>query len=98
LCSAVLGIVLFLTANIAVLAIAVLATGALYLSIGLPFRAALSRLKPILLTMLIVALSSLAFNPWQRAPARSADRPRRRAAPEHHAASSWTRSRRATAP
>ena len=62
-----LGVVLFLTANIAVLAIAVLATGTLYLSIGLPFRAALSRLKPILLTMLIVALFSLAFNPWHGA-------------------------------
>ncbi len=62
-----LGIVLFLTANIASLAIAVLATGTLYLSIGLPFRAALSRLKPIVLTILIVAVFSLAFNPWHGA-------------------------------
>jgi biotin transport system permease protein len=64
---AVLGVILFTTINIALLSIAVAATGGLYLSIGLPFRAAITRLKPILLTILIVALFSLAFNPWHGA-------------------------------
>jgi biotin transport system permease protein len=40
---------------------------ALYLSIGLPVRAALARLKPIFLTILVVAAFSLAFNPWHGA-------------------------------
>jgi biotin transport system permease protein len=62
-----LGVVLFTTANIPVLCVAVLATAALYLSIGLPIRAALARLKPIFLTIVVVAVFSLAFNPWHGA-------------------------------
>jgi biotin transport system permease protein len=62
-----LGVILFTTANIPLLAMAVAATGALYLGTGMPFRAAVARLKPILLTILIVALFSLAFNPWHDA-------------------------------
>ncbi|WP_160005021.1 energy-coupling factor transporter transmembrane protein EcfT [Rhizobium sp. 18055] len=64
---AVLGVILFTTSNIVLLAIAVAATGALYLGIGMPLRAAIARLKPILLTILIVAVFSLAFNPWHGA-------------------------------
>jgi biotin transport system permease protein len=62
-----LGVILFTTSNIVLLAIAVAATGALYLGIGMPLRAAIARLKPILLTILIVAVFSLAFNPWHGA-------------------------------
>lgn len=64
---AVLGIALFTTANIALLATAVAATGVVYFGIGMPVRSALARLKPILLTIVIVAVFSLAFNPWQGA-------------------------------
>ncbi|MDM9626640.1 CbiQ family ECF transporter T component [Rhizobium sp. S152] len=64
---ALLGILLFATADIALLAAAVAATAVVYLSIGLPFRAALARLRPIFLTIVIVALFSLAFNPWHEA-------------------------------
>lgn len=62
-----LGVVLFTTANIPSLCVAVLAIAALYLSIGLPVRPALARLKPIFLTILVVAVFSLAFNPWHGA-------------------------------
>ena len=61
---AAVGVLLFLSANLLLLALAVLATAAIYFSIGLPTRSALARLKPIFLTILIVALFSLAFNPW----------------------------------
>jgi biotin transport system permease protein len=64
---AVLGVILFTTANIALLTIAVAATGALYFSAGLPFGAAIARLRPILLTIFMVAIFSLAFNPWHGA-------------------------------
>lgn len=64
---ALLGILLFATANIALLAAAVAATALVYLSIGLPLRAALTRLRPVFLTIVIVALFSLAFNPWHEA-------------------------------
>ncbi len=64
---AALGIALFATANIALLGVAVVATGVVYFGIGMPVRAALARLKPILLTILIVAVFSLAFNPWHGA-------------------------------
>ncbi len=61
---AVLGIALFATADIALLSVAVVAAAVLYFTIGLPARQALLRLKPILLTIVVVALFSLAFNPW----------------------------------
>lgn len=64
---ALLGILLFATTNIALLAAAVAATALVYLSIGLPLRAALTRLRPVFLTIVIVALFSLAFNPWHEA-------------------------------
>ncbi|KQV68181.1 energy-coupling factor transporter transmembrane protein EcfT [Rhizobium sp. Root1220] len=64
---AVLGIVLFTTGSIPLLAFAVAATAAVYFRIGLPKRQALVRLKPIFLTIVIVALFSLAFNPWHGA-------------------------------
>ncbi|MBB3539997.1 MULTISPECIES: energy-coupling factor transporter transmembrane protein EcfT [unclassified Rhizobium] len=61
---AALGVVLFLTTNLMLLGLGVLATAVVAFSIGLPARSALARLKPIFLTILIVALFSLAFNPW----------------------------------
>jgi biotin transport system permease protein len=64
---ALLGVILFATTNIVILSLGVLATAALYLGIGLPARQALARLKPIFLTILVVALFSLAFNPWHGA-------------------------------
>ncbi|QFY59269.1 energy-coupling factor transporter transmembrane protein EcfT [Rhizobium grahamii] len=64
---AALGVLLFVTTNIAVLATAVLLTAAVYFTLGLPFKAAFARLKPILLTIVVVALFSLAFNPWHQA-------------------------------
>jgi biotin transport system permease protein len=59
-----LGIVLFATKSISLLCVAVFATVAVYLGIGLAIRPALVRLKPIFLTILVVAIFSLAFNPW----------------------------------
>jgi biotin transport system permease protein len=60
--------VLFTTANIPVLlAIAVRLPRRFISASACPVRAALARLKPILLTILIVAVFSLAFNPWHGA-------------------------------
>ena len=64
---AMLGVVLFATDDILLLSLGVFVAGALYLSIRLPLRQAIARLKPILLTIIIVALFSLAFNPWHGA-------------------------------
>lgn len=64
---AILGIALFVTRNIPLLSLGVLATGAVYFSLGLPPGRALARLKPVLLTIIVVALFSLAFNPWHAA-------------------------------
>ena len=40
---------------------------ALYFSLGLPSRQAIARLEPALLTIIVVALFSLVFNPWHAA-------------------------------
>ncbi|MBB4168096.1 MULTISPECIES: CbiQ family ECF transporter T component [unclassified Rhizobium] len=61
---AALGVLLFLSANLLLLALAVLVMATIYFNIGLSTRSALARLKPIFLTILVVALFSLAFNPW----------------------------------
>ncbi|WP_337266280.1 energy-coupling factor transporter transmembrane component T family protein [Oryzifoliimicrobium ureilyticus] len=64
---AILGVGIFLTDDLLVLvafgAVAVL----IFASIGLPLRAALAMLRPVFITILIVAIFSLAFNPWQEA-------------------------------
>ncbi|SCW31869.1 biotin transport system permease protein [Rhizobium mongolense subsp. loessense] len=64
---AILGVILFTTRNIPLLLLGVLITGAVYFSLGLPFGQATARLKAVLLTILVVALFSLAFNPWHGA-------------------------------
>ncbi len=58
-----LGIGLFLTVRLSVLGPVVLVAGILYFRAGLPFGEALRRLRPVLLTIVFVALFSLLFNP-----------------------------------
>jgi biotin transport system permease protein len=64
---AILGVILFTTREIPLLSLAVLAAAALYFRLGIPFAQALHRLKPVLLTIAIVARFSLAFKPWHGA-------------------------------
>ena len=64
---AALGIVLFIGDNIVLLSIAVLLTAVVYRAIGLPLVTALARLRPVFLTIAVVALFSLFFNSWQDA-------------------------------
>jgi biotin transport system permease protein len=63
----VFGVVLFISGNILLLSIAVLLTAVLYRMIGLPFADGLRRLRPVFLTIAVVALFNLIFNPWQQA-------------------------------
>jgi biotin transport system permease protein len=58
-----LGIGLFLTDRLALLAPAAVIAGLFYFSTGLSFAEALRRLRPALVTVLVVALFSLLFNP-----------------------------------
>ncbi|MBB4568487.1 energy-coupling factor transporter transmembrane component T family protein [Rhizobium leucaenae] len=60
---AALGLLLFLTDNLALLGLAVAIGALLYFSIGLPVSEALKRLRPVILTIVVVALFSLIFNP-----------------------------------
>lgn len=60
---AVLGIVLFLIDSIPLLTVAVAIGALLYFRCGLPAGEALKRLRPILLTIAVVALFGLIFNP-----------------------------------
>lgn len=64
---AAFGVVLFLGDNLLLLALAVLAAALLYRGTGLPMRQAAARLRPVFLTIVVVALFSLAFNPWHQA-------------------------------
>ncbi|HWT59105.1 MAG TPA: energy-coupling factor transporter transmembrane protein EcfT [Rhizobium sp.] len=64
---AIFSIVLFITGNLVLLSLAVLAAAILYRMVGLPLGAALRRLRPIFLTIAVVALFNLLFNPWQQA-------------------------------
>ncbi|MBB3648497.1 biotin transport system permease protein [Rhizobium sp. BK619] len=64
---AIFSIVLFITGNLVLLSLAVLAAAILYSMVGLPMGAALRRLRPIFLTIAVVALFNLLFNPWQQA-------------------------------
>ncbi|TCL75903.1 energy-coupling factor transporter transmembrane protein EcfT [Rhizobium sp. BK251] len=64
---AVLGIALFLTNSISLLAPAALCGVLIYFRLGLSVAEALRRLRPVLLTILVVALFSLLFNPFHDA-------------------------------
>jgi len=64
---AALGVVLFIADNIALLSIVVLLAAAVYRAVGLPLADALGRLRPIFLTIVVVALFSLIFNSWHEA-------------------------------
>ena len=60
---AALGVVLFLTNRLALLAVAAIVAAILYFAVGLSFRVALMRLRSVLLVILFVAVFSLLFNP-----------------------------------
>lgn len=62
-----LGLVLFISDNIPLLAIAMLLTVLAYRSVGLLLKESAMRLKPIFLTIAFVALFTLVFNPWHDA-------------------------------
>ncbi|MGO7594427.1 hypothetical protein AB9E13_35820, partial [Rhizobium leguminosarum] len=61
------GVLLFISDNLILLSLAVLLTAVLYGMVGLPFADGLRRLRPIFLTISVVALFNLVFNPWQQA-------------------------------
>lgn len=60
----ILGLLLFIREDLALLGLAVLVTAGIYISVGLPLAQALMRLRPVFLTIVVVALFSLVFNPW----------------------------------
>ncbi|WP_434733531.1 energy-coupling factor transporter transmembrane protein EcfT [Rhizobium sp. YTUHZ044] len=60
-------ILLFINHNLLLLSGAVLVAAVLYGTVGLPLGEALRRLRPIFLTIAVVALFNLIFNPWQAA-------------------------------
>ena len=64
---AAFGIVLFIGDNIALLSMAMLLTAVVYRAVGLPLADALGRLRPIFLTIAVVALFNLIFNSWHEA-------------------------------
>jgi biotin transport system permease protein len=66
---AALGVVLFLTDRLTLLAFAAIVAAALYFAVGLSFREALIRLRPVFLIILFVVLFSLLFNPLHAAVA-----------------------------
>jgi biotin transport system permease protein len=66
---ALLGIGLFMTDHAAVLGSVVIVAAILYFRTGLRFGDALLRLRPVMLTILLVALFSLLFNPLHDAVA-----------------------------
>jgi len=59
-----LGFVLFLGDNLPLLAIVTLLTALIYRSIGLSLKESAVRLRPLLLTIVIVALFTLIVSPW----------------------------------
>ncbi len=62
-----LGFVLFIGDNLPLLAIVTLLTALIYRSIGLPLKESVIRLRPIFLTIAVVALFTLIVNPWHDA-------------------------------
>lgn len=63
----VVGLALYLTERMAVQAVAALACGALYFSLPMPWREALSRLKPVLFTIAVLALVNGFVLGWHEA-------------------------------
>ncbi|EJC73964.1 energy-coupling factor transporter transmembrane protein EcfT [Rhizobium hidalgonense] len=64
---AAFSIALFVTGNLVLLSIAALLAAIVYRMVGLPLRDGLRRLRPIFLTIAVVALFNLIFHPWQEA-------------------------------
>ncbi|WP_064686194.1 energy-coupling factor transporter transmembrane component T family protein [Rhizobium bangladeshense] len=64
---AAFGVLLFVSQNIALLSGFVLLTAVVYRTTGLPLGEGLRRLRPVFLTIAVVALFNLLFNPWQAA-------------------------------
>ena len=64
---AIFSIVLFISKDITLLSAAVLLAAIVCRMVGMPVAEALRRLRPIFLTIVIVALFNLIFNPWHDA-------------------------------
>ena len=64
---AIFSIVLFISKDITLLSAAVLLAAIVCRTVGMPVVEALRRLRPIFLTIVIVALFNLIFNPWHDA-------------------------------
>ncbi|RUM26162.1 energy-coupling factor transporter transmembrane protein EcfT [Rhizobium vallis] len=64
---AIVSVVLFISENIALLSVAVLLAAIVCRMVGMPVAEGLRRLRPIFLTIVIVALFNLIFNPWHDA-------------------------------
>ncbi|MBB3915210.1 MULTISPECIES: energy-coupling factor transporter transmembrane component T family protein [Rhizobium] len=64
---AIFSVVLFISTDIALLSIAMLLAAIVCRTVGMPVVEALRRLRPIFLTIVIVALFNLIFNPWHDA-------------------------------
>ncbi|OWV64726.1 transporter [Rhizobium sp. R339] len=64
---AIVSIVLFISENIALLSVAVLLAAIVCRMVGMPMAEGLTRLRPIFLTIAVVALFNLIFNPWHDA-------------------------------
>lgn len=60
----VFGLALYFTERIAVQAVAMAATGAIYFALPMPFREAIHRLKPVLFTIAVLGL----INAWLLSP------------------------------
>jgi biotin transport system permease protein len=57
------GVLLFMTGSLVLLGLAVIIGAFLYFGTGLPFSEALKRLRSVIVTVVVVALFSLIFNP-----------------------------------
>ena len=64
---AIVSVVLFISENIALLSVAVLLAAIICRMVGMPMAEGLRRLRPIFLTIAVVALFNLIFNPWHDA-------------------------------
>ncbi|MFS8145428.1 energy-coupling factor transporter transmembrane component T family protein [Rhizobium sp. BR 249] len=64
---AIFSIVVFISENIALLSLAVLMTAIAWRMVGMPLADGLRRLRPVFLTIAIVALFNLIFNHWHDA-------------------------------
>ena len=64
---AIVSVVLFISENIALLSVAVLLAAIICRMVGMSMAEGLRRLRPIFLTIAVVALFNLIFNPWHDA-------------------------------